>query len=453
MTHGLTRRRHGRLRAALVVGTAAACALAGCSSSDDADGTAAESSSGGSAQEITFLTHWGPDQVAQLEAAAATFTESHPDITVTVQAVPFANLLSTLRTQGSSPNGPTIASIYDLWLPELVRDGLAAPAPQDVTDEVTANWPENLVAAVTKEGQLYGVPNEVDLYQLNYNTALFEAAGIEDPPATWDELRADAAALTDPAAGQQGFGVITNWASGVVHPFLSLAASNDGFLLDEAGAAALTSPNVLAVAELYAELVADGSIDPDLSAANANTTGPYLDAFANGKTAMLIMANWWQSSLKDAMGDDYANVATAPIPVGPDGTTSSSISYSWLTMVNGRADDAKQAAAWEFLAYLNGPDSGLDGSSAMGDILVGMGILPSRTSDLEAHSAITEDPFLASYIAALPDATPFPTVIGGDMASQALQSRIEAIVFGQQSPADAMQAANDEVDAALATGN
>ena len=432
--------------AAFAVGTVA-LALTACSSGG---GTTPSGTSGAATpEEITFLTHWGPDQVTQLEAAAAAFHKTEPTITVKVQAVPFANLLSTLRTQGGSGSGPTIASIYDLWLPELVRDGVAAPAPTDVSTEVTSGWSANIVEAASKDAKVYGFPNEVDLYALNYNKRLFKDAGITAPPTTFAELETDAKALTDKAAGQQGFGVITNWASGAVHPFLSLAASNGGHLLDSSGKAALTDPKVVAVADLYKKMLADGSIDPNMSAANANTTGPFLDNFANGKTGMIIMANWWQSALKSAMGDKYSDVATAPIPVGPDGTTSSSISYSWLTMVNANADKGKQDAAWKFLTYLNGPDSGKAGSSAMGDILMGMGILPSRTSDLSAHEAELSDPFLATYVAELPHATPFPTVIGGAAASEALQKHIEALIFGQESPQAAMDAAASEVNSAL----
>jgi len=420
--------------------TASLMLLAACGGSD---------ASGDGTQEITFLTHWDPDQVSQLEDASARFSEDNPDIKIDVQPVPFANLLSTLRTQGSSPNGPTIASIYDLWLPELARDTLAAQMPEDVASDIRSNWPENLLEAASVDDDLYGIPNEVNLYALNYNTRLFEEAGIEGPPETWDELKEYAITLADESEGVQGFGVITNWDSGVVHPFLSLAASNNGYLLDDSGQSALTEPNTQAVAELYEELIESGATDTDLSAADANTTGPYLDAFANGKTGMIIMANWWQSALQEAMGDDFDNVATAPIPVGPDGDKASGISYSWMTIVNDNATDEQQEAAWKFLNWLNGPDSGHNGSSAMGDILMGMGILPSSESDVEAHDDQLSDPFVQTYVDGLPDATPFPTVIGGADATQQLQEQVELLDFQEVDAQTAMENADESVNAAL----
>lgn len=441
--------RRNRAASGLATLLLVALPVAACSNGAGNQSSSTPGSNSQSEVEISFLTHWGPEQVTELEAAAEAFSADHDGVTVTVQAVPFANLLTTLRTQGGSESGPTIAGIYDLWLPELARDGLAAPAPDAQKSDITENWPENIVSAASVDDTVHGYPNEVDLYALNYNTALFEEAGINGPPATFDELVETAEKLTDEASGQQGFGIITNWSSGAVHPFLSLAASNGGSFLDDAGQAGVTSANVVAVAELYGKLVESGATVPDMSAANANTTGPYLDNFANGKTGMIIMANWWQSALKDAMGERYADVATAPIPVGPNGEKASSISYSWMTIVNGKASSEKQAVAWEFLNYLNGPDSGEAGSSAMADILMGMGILPSRTSDLEAHQEALSDPFLKTYVDSLADATPFPAVIGGDAAAQALQRQIEALVFGQASPSEAMEAAATEMNRAL----
>ncbi|HEU4987153.1 MAG TPA: extracellular solute-binding protein, partial [Rhizobiaceae bacterium] len=162
--------------------------------------------------EISYLTHWAPETVAKLEEAAKAYSESHPDVTITVRAVPFGDLLTTIRSQAGGSGGPTIASIYDLWLPELVRDSLVEPAPEAVSKEVQSAWPEGVASASTVDGKVYGIPNEINVYALNYNKALFEKAGISAPPKTWDELKEAAAKLTNKESGQQGFGMINSWA-------------------------------------------------------------------------------------------------------------------------------------------------------------------------------------------------------------------------------------------------
>lgn len=392
---------------------------------------------------ITYLTHWGPPQVKMLQTDAARFHKANPSITVQFHAVPFANLLSTLTTQGPSA-GWTVASIYDLWLPQLVQAGLAAPAPAVVAKDVRAHWPTNLATDVTKNGQVRGYPNEVDLYALNYNKALFKAAHITAPPRTWTQLGVDAARITNKAKGIQGFGVITSWPAGVVHPWLSLVYSNGGQIL-KGTTPTLTSANVLQAAQLYAQLVHNGLTNPTMSAANANTTGPYLENFTSGKTGMIIMANWWESSLKTAMGARFSDVGVAPIPVGPSGKASHSVSYSWLTMVNARASSAQRAASWKFLQWLNGPTSGAKGSSAMGDALLSMGILPSRTSDVTAHKAQLSDAFLKTYVAELKTAIPFPTVLGGEQMTDTIQTALESIIFGRSSPSAALRSAQSQV--------
>src|SRR5690625_4744824 len=114
-------------------------------------------------------------------------------------------------------------------------------------------------------------------------------------------------------------------------------------------------------------------------------------------------------------------------------------------MVNANADDEQQQAAWEFLAWLNGPDSGEAGSSAMGDILMSMGILPSRSSDVEAHGDELSTPFLEGYVSQLDNARPFPTVMGGAEATAAVQQALEALQFGQLNAEQALEQAQSDV--------
>lgn len=395
---------------------------------------------------ISFLTHWAPDTVAKLEAAATAYSKDHPDVAITVRAVPFGDLLTTLRASGGGAGGATIAGIYNAWLPDLAKDKLLAPIPADMATEVKADWPAGIVGASSAAGVLYGFPNEIDLYALNYNKKLFEAAGIKAPPKTWDELTADAKALTDKSKGQQGFGLINSWAAGVIHPFASLLASNGGELVGADGKPTLNTDAAKETFALYESLIKNGYTDPTMGTSDANTTGPFLDNFVSGKTGMIIMANWWESALKSGMGDKFADIATAPIPVGPHGDKPHSISYSWMTVVNAKASPAEQKAAWDFLSWLDGPKSGPNGGSAMGDILVSMGILPSRTSDSAAFADKLNDPFLKAYLDEVPDAKPFPVVLGGQEFSESLQQTIEALQFGKVSAADA--ATNAQTDAA-----
>ncbi|MDW6024390.1 extracellular solute-binding protein [Mesorhizobium sp. BAC0120] len=393
---------------------------------------------------ISYLTHWSPETVALLETAAKEFAKTNPDVTVTVRAVPFGDLLTTLRSQGGGGEGATIAGIYDLWLPELVRDKLVAPAPEAVAGEVKGAWPAGVVSAASVGGALYGIPNEIDVYALNYNKALFKEAGIAAPPKTWDELKDAAKKLTKKDAGQQGFGMINSWAAGVVHPFASLLVSNGGELVTD-GKPALDSKQAGETFQLYEDLIKSGVSDPSMATADANTTGPFLDNFVSGKTGMIIMANWWESALKNGMGDKFSNIATAPIPVGPSGDKPRSISYSWMTVVNAGASETQQKAAWDFLAWLNSPKSGQNGGSAMSGILMSMGILPSRSSDVEAYKDKLGSEFLAGYVGVLADAKPFPVVLGGQEFSESLQQTLEALQYGQVSAKDAQK--NAQADA------
>jgi len=393
------------------------------------------------AADVSFLTHWAPDTVAKLEAAAATYTQAHPDTKITVRAVPFGDLLTTLRTSGGGAGGATIAGIYDAWLPDLAKDQLVAAVPDAIAADTKANWPAGVIGAASIGGVLYGIPNEIDVYALNYNKKLFAEAGITEAPKTWDEFLAAAEKLTDKSKGQQGFGLINSWAAGVLHPFSSLLVSNGGDLVVD-GKPTLDSEAAKQTFELYEKLIKSGYSDPAMATADANTTGPFLDSFVSGKTGMIIMANWWESALKAGMGDNFADIATAPIPVGPSGDTARSISYSWMTVVNAKASAEEQAAAWDFLNWLNGPESGPNGASAMGDILMSMGILPSRTSDGTAFAdKLAGDAFLKGYTETLANAKPFPVVLGGQEFSESLQKTLEAIQFGQLSAADAQATA------------
>ena len=156
----------------------------------------ADGSSSSSKVTISYLTHWSGDQLNQLNQAVAAYEKTNPNITINVRNVPFGDLLTTITTQGGNANGPAIMGIYNLWLPQLVQDGVIAAASDADAQGIKQAYASSVVSAVQVDGKTYGYPNEVDLYALNYNKALFQAAGITHPPTTWAELVTDAQKLT-----------------------------------------------------------------------------------------------------------------------------------------------------------------------------------------------------------------------------------------------------------------
>jgi ABC-type glycerol-3-phosphate transport system substrate-binding protein len=90
---------------------------------------------------LTYLTHWPPESVAMLEKAASVYAKDHADVAISIRAVPFGDLLTTLRASGGGSGGATMASIYNAWLPDLAKDKLLAQIPEIMGTEVKADWP------------------------------------------------------------------------------------------------------------------------------------------------------------------------------------------------------------------------------------------------------------------------------------------------------------------------
>ena len=87
----------------------------------------------------------------------------------------------------------------------------------------------------------------------------------------------------------------------------------------------------------------------------------------------------------------------------------------------------------------------------MAALLHSLGILPSRTSDLEAYRGDLDRPFIRTYIEQLPRAKPFPIVLGGQEFTEALQRNLEALQAGQMSATDAQERAQQDGESVLET--
>jgi multiple sugar transport system substrate-binding protein len=393
---------------------------------------------------LRILTHWGEESFLAGQEALYGACEAQTGVNIELETVAFNDLLTKIIANQTAGTNTDIIHAYNLWLPDFARSGLLSAPPQAIIDEITAGTSEGVVQGVTSVGQVWGWPTEVNTYLLIYNKRLLEEAGYSEPPATWDELKEIAAAISQTddtgAVTQIGYGIITGWDSGVVHPWATLLQSNGGTYLNaEETATAYNSPEGLETLQLYADLVESGGTDMSM-AAQAE--------FTNGRVGMIIMANWWRSGLQAAAGVDYeTEVGVAPVPVGPSGDASSTMSYNWLWTVT--SSSPNQEKAWEFIQCMNTPAEEGAGSP-MGEYLVNvLGAIPSMTADQEAYAEDLGDHFLAPFVESVSYALPEPVVAGGQEVKTKLQAEIEAVLQGMQDVASALEFASMEGDTVL----
>jgi multiple sugar transport system substrate-binding protein len=394
--------------------------------------------------KLVMLTHWGEEVLLTAQQAMiAEFEAANPGIKIELQTVPFGDLLTKIVTGNTAGTNPDIYHLYNLWLPEFSASKLLAAPPAEIVDYVTANTTPNIQEAISIGGQIYGIPTEVNTYLLIYNKKLLSEAGYSAPPKTWDELKEMAAKITKKdstgATTQVGFGVITGWDSGVVHPFTSMLYSNGGdYLTKDMTATAFNSKQGQETLQLYVDMIQSGGIDLSV---------PWGD-FANGKIGMIVMANWWRATLMSSTAFDYKNdIGVAAIPVGPSGKDTSTLSYNWLLGVDAKSKN--QEAAWKFVRWM-GTARAEGKGSPIGEYLVkSLGAIPSLGFDQTAFEADLSDPFLKTYVDSTKYARPEPIVAGGQEVKTKLQVEIEGVWAGTGDVATALQVAAEEGDAVL----
>lgn len=359
-------RRLGRTTKTVAIVGAAAVALAGCTGAgggDSADGVV----------KLTFLSHYGSEPFKSgIGALIDQWNEENPKIQVVSQAVNFDELLTTLNVRQTGGRGADVFSSYSLWGGQLAKNNVLAEPPADVAKDIETNYSQAALDSVTTgDGEILGYPTEFNTYALFYNKKLLQEAGYDAPPASWDELKAAAEATTKKdGSGNvtvQGLSVIQDGDNHTVHPFLSLLDAAGGEFLAADGSSAMDDSAEQTMA-LEAELAASGATDTSIMPTKA---------FPTGGVAMAIQAGWWIGSLKNSMGDDYANVGVAPVP-GPKAGDTGSLAYSFFTGVNSGSKHQKEA--WEFLSWLNShqTDAGVTG---LGMFLADQGLIPPRKDD------------------------------------------------------------------------
>lgn len=417
-------------KSTLAIALAASTALAGTAYAQDT-------------KTIEIATHYNEAQMAPLLECFAAYEAENPGIEIEFQQASYGDFLQTILTSRVGGTSPDIYNIYSIWAPQLADAGTLAEPPADIQDWIRSSYGAGTVGAATINGTLWGIPTELSVYQLFYNKMMLAEAGYDAPPATWDELKQIAAAITttnDQGVIDRAGYVYGPSVANAVHVYYSqMYAAGLAPYSDDFRATNFTSPESIEILTRQAELFSEGITS------NTNIT----DDFAAGSAAMMIAANWNKAELQSAYGDAFEDtVGIAPIP--NNGGDAGTMLYSFFWSVDSTSDAKEES--WALLRWLN-EAQGDASLSCTGEMLNDLGALSGNLSDLEGMD--TGDSFTAPFVAAIESgaAKSQPNIWQASENDRTLRSYIEQVWAGNMSAEDAMAAADAEVSAVLAEQN
>lgn len=298
-----------RAAAAVTLAISIAAGVTGCGG-----GT----SSGGSNDSPKTLTYWASNQGPSIEADKKILTpelkkfEKQTGIKVKLEVVPWADLLNRILAATTSGQGPDVLNIGNTWSASLQATGALLPWNKENFDAIGGRdrFVDSAVASAGAKGQdPAAVPLYSLAYALYYNKKSFADAGIEKPPATWDELVADAKKLTKD--GKWGLGAEGSNLSNNIHQTFVLGQQHGADFFDADGKPTFTSDGAVAAVKQYIDFMAKDKIIAPGNAEYAQNQS--LTDFAKGKTAMVL----WQAAASTFASQGMKPEAwgAAPVPV------------------------------------------------------------------------------------------------------------------------------------------
>ena len=284
--------------AALLAGVlAAAAVLSGCGgqgnngSTTSADSAAAESTTEGNAkasgEKVTIsLLSWNTDEI--LGEFIAGFEQENPNIKIDLQYVPpvqqYVDKFSVLAASGQMTDMFYIAAENKQ---EVISKGVA----EDISDmEIFSRIDPATSATYGKDGKIYGYSPDAWIGGIFYNKDLFEQAGIEKEPETWQDF-------VDCAAKLKAIGVepylddadnVHNLAQDLYQCSV-ISQEPDADVQINEGKATFQEKYTEPLKLWYNDMIASGLYSQMALGLNSDQV---IDMFANGEVAMMHGGPW-----------------------------------------------------------------------------------------------------------------------------------------------------------------
>ncbi|WP_193196291.1 ABC transporter substrate-binding protein [Nostoc sp. MG11] len=371
------------------------------------------------------LSGWGGSPVEQklLRQVLQDFEVQHPTIRVKYEVIS-DQYMDVIKTRLVGEAAPDVFYLDALEAPFLMSQNVLEPLDAYITPEFDlADFENTLLDSFKYQNQIYGLPKDYSTLALFYNKKAFAAAGLSNPPTTWDELRTYSQKLTG-KLNKYGFGEIPELARQAYK-----ITAFGGHVVDQKGYATFAS--TAGVQGL--QLVVD-QYQKDRSSAQKSDVGTNSgsEMFGQEKVAMVIEGNWAIPYLTETF--PKLEFATAEIPSinNKKGTMVFTVAY----VMNKQAQH--KAEAWELISYLTGKE-GMQKWTGKGFAL------PTRKSVAE-KLGYDQDSLRSPLVAGVNYATPwqvgkYPAAIVNNFDNQFVSA-----LLGQQPLKQAMLRAQNEAN-------
>jgi multiple sugar transport system substrate-binding protein len=330
------------LTAALLAASVGATAACG-------GGTGAPGGSGGDTVTLWHMEQ-PPNRVKAFQALIDRYNATNPKIKVQQQVQDWNQIYTKIAGAVQSKTQPDIL----FTIPDFTTYVRPLGAVQPVTDVVEQADSEHHFIEAAKapyhdKGQYWAVPLYGMVQMLWYRKDLFAKAGINKAPATWDELEADAKALSKD--GRYGIALPAGKNLATDQVLYSLMLTNGaGQFFAKDGSVALNQQKTTETVAYYKRLMQFSPKD----SANYSWGEPQA-AFNSGAAAMAIEKGQYLAPFEKESGRPASDLGCAFIPK-PAGGQDGSIYYSNGAMVMSK-DDKHAAGAKDFLKWLLKPEN------------------------------------------------------------------------------------------------
>ena len=388
---------------------------------------------------ISIMHQFNDAESAKFEEIVARFEAENPGIKIAVERNNEASYYDKLVTTILGGSAPDIARVEPPKAAQYIAAGYAANLDSYISSELRDQFFEGTLEPLIKDGSLYGVPQDVAVLVLFYRTDMFEAAGLDGPPATWDELVADAQALTKDTDGDgqpdvYGIGLFGGWGAFEFYPWFWQAGGQ--MLREEDGkiVPVFNSPEGVAALQFWVDLVEKYHVMPEGTATYGEdeVKGPFMA----GQLAMFTSGPWTVASLKEA-SELEGKWAVAPLPKGKE---EASVLGGMDLIVLEQSKHKEEAA--KFLNFWMQDEIQLDWAKSLS-------LLPVKKS-LYQDPFFQNDPLMQAFAKQLEVARSRPTIPQAGEIDDLFGQAVQAALSGAKSPQQALDDAAREAAKILA---